>query len=109
MKLFNIHLEFDMFGKSVIQMLHSSPSHETIVDELRAQVRHHQSEITEITKVFEELENRTFVKLQQCQTTVGTRDGIPWDNALNLMQEKMMSFDQRTSSHDETFENSIAH
>ncbi|OHT17020.1 hypothetical protein TRFO_12715 [Tritrichomonas foetus] len=92
---------FDMFGKSVTQMLQASINQQTAIDELRAQIRSCQAQITNICGTLEELEDRTFVKLQEMRPTIYTRDGLPLDDALEMLQNKVQATAEKSVSQDE--------
>ena len=73
---------FDMFGKSVTQMLQASIHQQTAIDELRQQIRSCQTQITNICGTLEDFEDRIGVKMQEVRPALYTRDGIPLDDAL---------------------------
>lgn len=93
---------FDMFGKSVTQMLQASIQQQTAIDELRQQIRSCQTQITNICGTLEDFEDRMGVKLQEMRPTIYTRDGIPLDDALEMLQNKVQSAAEKAVSHDET-------
>ena len=90
---------FDMFGKSVTQMLQMSLSQQTAIDELRAQLRSCQTQITNITNTIDEFEERTLIKLQEMRPTIYTRDGLPIDDALELVENKVATVVEKTAGY----------
>lgn len=93
---------FDMFGKSVTQMLQASIHQQTAIDELRQQIRSCQTQITNICGTLEDFEDRMGIKLQEMRPTIYTRDGIPLDDALEMLQNKVQSAAEKSISQDET-------
>ncbi|OHT00192.1 hypothetical protein TRFO_33178 [Tritrichomonas foetus] len=93
----------DMFGKSVVQMIQASLNHQTAIDELRAQIRSCQTQISNIAGTLEEFEDRMFVKLQEVRPTIYTRDGLPLDDALESLQNKITTLNDRTSDFNDSF------
>ena len=93
---------FDMFGKSVTQMLQASIHQQTAIDELRQQIRSCQTQITNICGTLEDFEDRMSVRLSEMRPTIYTRDGIPIDDALEMLQNKIQSSAEKSISQDET-------
>ncbi|KAK8833889.1 hypothetical protein M9Y10_011526 [Tritrichomonas musculus] len=93
---------FDMFGKSVTQMLQASIQQQTAIDELRQQIRSCQTQITNICGTLEDFEDRMSVRLSEMRPTIYTRDGIPIDDALEMLQNKIQSSAEKSISQDET-------
>lgn len=90
---------FDMFGKSVTQMLQVSLNQQTAIDELRAQLRSCQTQINNITSTIDEFEDRTLIKLQEMRPTIYTRDGVPFDDAIELIENKVNTVTEKTSTY----------
>ena len=89
---------FDMFGKSVSQMLQQSITQQTMIDELRAQLRSVQTQVTNVCNTLEDFEDKLFVKVQEMRPTIYTRDGIPIDDALEMLQNKISACTDKTQS-----------
>ena len=92
---------FDMFGKSVSQMLQASINQQVAIDELRAQLRSVQTQLSNVVGTLEEFEDRIFVKVQEMRPTIYTRDGIPLDDALEMVQNKVSVIGDRNQSQTE--------
>lgn len=86
---------FEMFAKSVSQILQSSTDQQTFLDEVRAQMRSLQNQITKIDNQMDEFENRIFIKIQEMKPTIYTRDGVPLDDAIDLIQQKSNAFTEK--------------
>lgn len=95
---------FDMFGKSVSQMLQASINQQTMIDELRSQIRAVQAQVNNVTNTLEEFEDRIFVKVQEMRPVIYTRDGIPFDDALDLITQKLNAISDKSQEHTETME-----
>ena len=95
---------FDMFGKSVAQMLQTSINQQTMIDELRAQLRSVQTQVTNICNTLEDFEDKLFIKVQEMRPTVYTRDGVPFDDALEMLQNKVDACNEKTQAQGETLE-----
>lgn len=80
---------FEMFGKSMTQMLQQCLNQQIAIDELRAQLRANQNQISNITSTLEEFEDRLYVKIQEIRPTIYTRDGLTIDDALDLLTNKV--------------------
>lgn len=89
---------FNLFGKGVTQMLQTSVSQQTIIDELRAQIRALQTQVSNLTSSLDEVEDRIFVRLQNMQPTVYTREGIPIDDALDSINNKLQTFTEKITN-----------
>ena len=92
---------FDMFGKSVTQMLQASINQQMEIDELRAQLRSCQTQITNIFGTLEDFEDRVLIRLQDSRPTIYTRDGIPFDDALDQLRKKIDSTNDRQTNQEE--------
>ncbi|EAX89153.1 hypothetical protein TVAG_409360 [Trichomonas vaginalis G3] len=95
---------FDMFGKSVSQMLQSSVTQQTMIDELRAQIRSLQTQVTNVCNSFQDFEDRLYIKVQEMRPTIYTRDGIPIDDALEMMQNKINQCTDKVQQQNETLD-----
>jgi hypothetical protein len=95
---------FDTFAKSVKQMLQSSLCHDNAIEELHGQVRTLQQHIQTTNKLLEDIEDRVLTRLQQARPVVYTRDGIPFDDALDAIDQKLAGLGEKATAHDETFE-----
>jgi len=95
---------FDMFGKSVSQILQASINQQIAIDELRAQLRSVQTQLSNVCGTLEEFEDKIFVKIQEMRPTIYTRDGIPLDDALEMVQNKVSMIGDRTQSQIELIE-----
>lgn len=101
---------FNLFGKGVTQMLQTSVQQQTYIDELRSQVRSLQTQVSNLTASIDEIENRIFVRLQSMQPTIYTREGIPFDDALDAITAKLQSQSEKLINNAETlskFDNDI--
>lgn len=92
---------FSLFGKGIIQMLQQSVNQQTVIDELRAQNRSLQSQVGNLTAALDEVEDRIFVRLQNMQPTLYTREGIPIDDALDTISSKVQSLNEKIVSNAE--------
>lgn len=92
---------FEMFGKSVTQMLTASIQQQTAIDELRSQIRSCQTQISNISGTLEEFEDRMFVRLQEMRPVIYTRDGLPLDDALEMLQNKVNSNTEKAQTQEE--------
>ena len=95
---------FDMFGKSVAQMLQTSLNQQTMIDELRAQLRSVQTQVTNICNTLEDFEDKLFIKVQEMRPTVYTRDGVAFDDAIEMLQNKVDACNEKTQAQSETLE-----
>jgi hypothetical protein len=93
---------FDMFGKSVAQMMQSSLYHDTAIDELRGQTRTLQQHVETINQLLQDIEDRLLSRLQEARPVVHTRDGVPLDDALDTIQKKLTGLDEKVTTHSET-------
>ncbi|EAY14726.1 hypothetical protein TVAG_038320 [Trichomonas vaginalis G3] len=93
---------FNLFGKGVTQMLQTSVQQQTYIDELRSQVRSLQTQVSNLTASIDEIENRIFVRLQSMQPTIYTREGIPFDDALDAINAKLQSQSEKLITSAET-------
>lgn len=92
---------FSLFGKGVTQMLQQSVNQQTVIDELRAQNRSLQTQVANLTAAIDEVEDRIFVRLQNMQPTLYTREGIPIDDALDNISSKVQSLNEKIVSNAE--------
>jgi len=92
---------FEMFGKSVTQMLQQSVSQQVEIDELRGQIRSLQGQVTHITTSIDEIEDRVFIKMQAARPVIYTRDGVPLDDALDMIQSRLQTIGEKSQAHDE--------
>lgn len=95
---------FDMFGKSVSQMLQSSVAQQTLIDEIRAQIRSLQTQVTNVCNSFQDFEDRLYIKVQEMRPTIYTRDGIPIDDALEMIQTKINQCTDKVQQQTETLD-----
>ena len=93
---------FSLFGKGINQMLQQSVSQQTLIDEQRAQIRSLQTQVANLTSALDEVEDRIFVRLQNMQPTVYTREGIPIDDALDSITSKLSSYHDKFVESSET-------
>ncbi|OHT03377.1 hypothetical protein TRFO_29243 [Tritrichomonas foetus] len=89
---------FSLFGKGITQILQQSVNQQTIIDEIRAQNRSLQTQVTNLTASMDEVEDRIFVRLQNMQPTIYTREGIPIDDALDSLSMKLVSINEKMIS-----------
>ena len=92
---------FALFGKGVTQMLQQSVNQQTIIDEIRAQLRSLQSQVSNVTASLDEIEERIFIRLQNQQPTIYTREGLPIDDALDVLNGKIQSANEKIVSNSE--------
>ncbi|KAK8885956.1 hypothetical protein M9Y10_041415 [Tritrichomonas musculus] len=92
---------FNLFGKGITQMLQQSVNQQTVIDELRAQNRSLQTQIANLTASLDEVEDRIFVRLQNMQPTIYTREGVPFDDALDSISSKVRSLNEKITSNTE--------
>jgi hypothetical protein len=92
---------FEMFGKSVTQILQQSVSQQAEIDELRGQIRSFQVHITNTSQALEEIEDRVLARLAEARPTVYTRDGIPLNDTLDLIQKGMARLSEQSLAHDQ--------
>jgi predicted nucleic acid-binding Zn-ribbon protein len=93
---------FSLFGKGVTQILQQLVNQQTVVDELRAQNRSLQAQVANLTASLDEVEDRIFVRLQNMQPTVFTREGIPIDDALDTLAGKLQMMNERLVTNTES-------
>jgi len=93
---------FTLFGKGVSQLLQQVVNQQTVVDELRGQNRSLQVQVANLTASLDEVEDRIFVRLQNMQPTIYTREGIPVDDALDTLVGKVQAANERLISNTET-------
>ena len=101
---------FNLCAKAGAQMLQTSVQQQTYIDELRSQVRSLQTQVSNLTASIDEIENRIFVRLQSMQPTIYTREGIPFDDALDSITAKLQTQNEKiinTSEHLEKFDAEI--
>lgn len=94
---------FTLFGKGVTQMLQSTVNQQTLIDELRSQNRSLQTQVANLTAALDEVEDRIFVRLQNMQPTVYTREGIPIDDALDTLTSKYQTANEKLNNYQENF------
>ena len=92
---------FNLFGKGITQMLQQSVNQQTVIDELRAQNRSLQTQVANLTAAIDEVEDRIFVRLQNMQPTLYTREGVPFDDALDSISSKVRSLNEKITSNTE--------
>lgn len=95
---------FDMFGKSVTQMLQASINQQTAIDELRQQIRSCQTQITNICGTLDEFEENLLIKMQEMRPTIYTRDGVPIDDSLEALQTKIQKLTEKSQSNEESIQ-----
>jgi len=86
---------FNLFGKGVSQMLQTNVNQQTLIDELRSQVRSLQTQVSNLVGSIDEIENRIFVRMQSMQPTIYTREGIPFDDALDTLTAKLQTTSEK--------------
>ena len=93
---------FNLFGKGVTQILQTTVNQQTLIDELRSQVRSLQTQVSNLTASIDEIENRIFVRMQSMQPTIYTREGIPIDDALETINTKVQSNIEKIMNNNDT-------
>ena len=94
---------FSLFGKGVTQMLQHVMNLQTVIDELRANNRSLQTQVTNLTSSLDEIEDRVLVRVQNSQQTFYTREGVPIDDALDALKSKLDSVNEKVVEGTETF------
>ena len=95
---------FNLCAKAGAQMLQTSVQQQTYIDELRSQVRSLQTQVSNLTASIDEIENRIFVRLQSMQPTIYTREGIPFDDALDTLTAKLQTQSEKINNNQEHLE-----
>lgn len=95
---------FDMFGKSVSQILQTALNQQVVIDELSAMVKSLQKQITTMNSTIEDFEGKINTKIQGTKLTVYTKDGVPIEDALEVMQNKIASSCEKCQAHSDAID-----
>jgi hypothetical protein len=87
---------FEMFGKSVAQLMRRTLTQQSTVDEVRQQCRFCQAQIVDLNSMLSDFDGRLPIELQIVRPTVDTRDEVPLDAAQDGLQKSPSALSERT-------------